>query len=261
MRVLFVGATGAVGQRVVPLLAPDFDLVLAARYADEVAGLPVQGVDIRDFEATAALLQASGADAVVNCAIADYRMTRERWDTAARHAYHESTIEVNVRGAYHLYEAAARAGISKFVFISSMTVVTGNPRYESLAGDEPPRPRNVYACTKLFGEQVGAVYAAEHGMSVTCLRLGQPFPLGYEQEEAWMADVTARSIFVHVEDIAAATAGALRETESFSAYSVVSASDAPWLEDVTIPALDYSPRYRFTPYGASLREPFKAVLG
>ena len=68
-RVLFVGASGVIGRRIVPALADRFSLVLAAREAGAVGGLPVAACDITDWEQTLALVQAANADAVVNCAI------------------------------------------------------------------------------------------------------------------------------------------------------------------------------------------------
>jgi nucleoside-diphosphate-sugar epimerase len=271
MKVLFVGATGRIGRQVVPLLSPLFDLVLAAREADEVAGLPVHPVDICDFGATQELLQSSGATAVINCAIAEDRSQfhdreakrRERTHPhieirrqyhERRHEYREHSLDVNVRGAYHLYEAAARAGVAKFVFVSSITVVLGQPRFETIMGDEAPHPANFYACTKYFGEQIGALYSSRYGMAVTCLRLGHPYPLQDHEKERLMSSSASRALLVHVEDISQAFEGALRETLPFACYPIVSASDAPWIAESAYHALGYSPRYLFTSEGVELRK-------
>lgn len=249
MKVLFFGATGAVGQRVVPALSGEFELVLAAREAVEREEMPVHGVDICDFEATLQLMRESGADAVVNCAIADYRPFRSQ-ETETRHIYHQSALEVNVRGAYHLYEAAARANIAKFVFISSLTTLLGLPRYNCIEGTEMPRPHNVYACTKLFGEQVGQVYAAQSEMSVTCLRLGQPYPLNRPLEDELLCQARVRELMVHMDDIALAITGALRNVEAFAVYPIVSQCEAPWVNENAARGLGYKPRYFFTSTGA-----------
>src|SRR5688500_479381 len=142
MRVLFVGASGVIGRQVVPLLMPHFQLELAALEAGEMAGHPVRAVDICDFESTQELVRECRVDAVVNCAVADYREHQFNRSPEVVHRYRESTIDVNVRGAYHLYEAAARAGVAKFVFISSLTVISGSPHYERISGGEAPRPSN-----------------------------------------------------------------------------------------------------------------------
>lgn len=254
MRVLFVGATGIVGRNVTPILAQDFDMRLAAHESGEIAGLPVKAVDIRDFEGTLALVKESGAEAVVNCAIADYRSKPTSGTPELAHQYNQSTIEVNVRGAYHLYEAAARHGVSKFVFISSLTTVMERPEYETLKGQEMPRPLNFYACTKLFGEQLGMTYSATENMSVTCLRLGQPHLTNPDRVARWLANPATRSRMVHMEDIALAVRQALREQRPYTVYPVVSQCDPVWVQDSAMKELGYNPRYLFSAEGVRLRD-------
>jgi uronate dehydrogenase len=256
MRVLFVGATGVIGRRVVPLLADRFDLKLAARRPDEAAGLPLETGDITDFAQCRRMVQ--DADAVVNCAIARY--TRPDGsplrldDLDERMAYNKDGIEINVRGAYHLYEAAWRAGIGKFVFIGSMTVWMGKPDYPRVAADTPRRPREFYACTKLFGENLGRVYAVNHGMQVLCLHLGQPYPIDHPQEPEWLADPRTRGVMVAIGDIAQAIECALNAPEpAFAAYPIVSASDAPWIDTSSAQEIGYRPRFFFTQEGMSSR--------
>lgn len=259
-RVLFLGATGVIGRRIVPLLADRFSLILAAREAGAVGGLPVAPVDIRDFEQTLAVME--GMDAVVNAAIeSPYRADGSYWnpsDPDERLAYNEGGVEVNVRGAYHLYEAAARAGVGKFVFVSSMTVVLGKPAYETIGPNTPPRPREFYACTKLFGEQLGQVYAAEYPMSVLCLRLGQPYPIDHPDEREWLQDPRGRGLFVAIEDIAQAVTGALTSANApkFAAVPIVSDSDSAWVDvSPAREAIGYAPRFRFSANGMTPKQP------
>lgn len=263
-RVLFVGATGVIGRRIVPLLADRFDLTLAAREAGEVAGLPVAAVDIRNFEQTLALMNGvdNSLDAVVNCAIeSPYRPDgsyRDLSDPDERLACNEGGIEVNVRGAYHLYEAAARANVARFVVVSSMTVVLGKPEHQTIEPDAPPRPREFYACTKLFGETLGQVYAAEYPMTVTCLRLGQPYPIDHPGEHKWLQDPRGRGLFVAVEDIAQAVAGALTNADApkFAAVPIVSESDSAWINlSPAREAIGYAPRFFFSSEGMTPKQP------
>jgi uronate dehydrogenase len=250
MSVLFVGATGVIGSRVIPHLLTHCDLKLAALESGEIGGQPVQAVDITNFEATEALVQQSKVDAVINCAVADYREHQYNREQGVVHRYHESVIDVNMRGCYHLYEAAARARIPKFVFISSLSILIGSPWYERITGVEMPRPDTFYACSKYFGEQIGALYSKKFGLSVTCLRLGHPFPLNDDREVKILADDRYRSHLVHFEDIAQAIKLALQENLPFSSYPIVSACDVPWVAPEATFRLGYQPQYRFTPQGA-----------
>lgn len=259
MNVLWVGATGLVGSEVIPLLADKYHFTLAAREGGRVAGLPVREVDITNYESTLAAMQAAGCDAVVNCAIAQGTGSMKH-SAEDRRRYNESSIDVNVRGAYYLYEAAARCGVKKFVFISSMTAIMG-AEHERVRGDEPPTPNSTYACTKLFGEQLGFSYAQKFGMSVTCLRLGQPYPLANLGRRKRLEERAARIIHVHMQDIAQAVELALAETALHTVYPIVSGSEAePWVDLEAAAGLGYFPRYQFTAEGPVLRQDAPATV-
>lgn len=258
-RVLFVGASGHVGARVVPLLAEKFDLELTGLQPGEIAGKPVQPLDITDWEATEKMVREAkerGATALVNCAIQSWKAAPKRSaqmskQEAAR-LYGEAMIEVNVRGAYHIYESAARAGLEKVVYISSMTIALGKPTLKSISGLEAPRPRDFYACTKLFGENTGHYYAHHRKLQVLCLRLGQPYPIEIPKEDGWKDDVKWRGLMVHIEDVAQSIECALRaKTPCFGSYSILSDSDVESRFASTAPAreIGYLPRRRFTQNG------------
>jgi uronate dehydrogenase len=256
MNVLFIGATGRVGSHVVPFLKPQFDLTLAAYGAGEVAGLPVVAADICDWEATVALIKAGTAngapfDAVVYCATADYRGVHKR-DAEARRQYFERCIEVNARGAYHVFEAAHRADVPRVVHVGSLTAVLGAPRYEYIDTDTPDRPSDLYAATKIFGENVGRSYAfwprhfapgssrIKAPMQVICLRLGHPF----ESEAQWRASRFGSSqVAVSMEDIARALERALLSEVRYGVYPVVSQVDDTYIDPALYAELGYEPAW------------------
>jgi len=72
----------------------------------------------------------------------------------------------------NLLDAAARHGVGRFVFASSMHVMGLYDRHERLDESSPPRPDSHYAASKLHGEALCRLYAERHGLSITCLRLG-----------------------------------------------------------------------------------------
>jgi uronate dehydrogenase len=45
-------------------------------------------------------------------------------------------------------------------------------RDKPLSPDSPPRPDSRYAVSKLFGENLGRLYADKYGLRVCCLRIG-----------------------------------------------------------------------------------------
>ena len=96
----------------------------------------------------------------------------------------------NVIGTYHVFEASRRAGVGRVIVASSIQVSFGyqdtepyqalfEARYGDVRGTilpvthrDPPRPPNLYAASKVWGEALAHVYAQQHGMSCLCLRIG-----------------------------------------------------------------------------------------
>lgn len=98
----------------------------------------------------------------------------------------------NVLGTYNVLEAARQAGARRVILASSGAVVGGYEKdepYKSLVSGEasaiplaghdlitvehPPRPRGVYAVTKLWSEAIGRAYSEANDLSVICIRVGK----------------------------------------------------------------------------------------
>ena len=229
MKVLMTGALGHIASRIVPLLAARHELLLTDLNAGEVAGLPVEPLDITDLEAVTRA--SKGVDAVVHLAIASARnfvKDRETFRNNQGECYlrfNEASIDVNVRGSYHVYEAAKQNGIGRVVYGSSLTVLLGAPRYEAVADDLRPRPSNFYAVTKLWGEQLAEYYARTHGMTIYCLRFGTPHPWKeHPQYAQWVAHPCRDWTFVTYHDLARAVDAGLtfQNGPAFGTYTVVS---------------------------------------
>ena len=109
----------------------------------------------------------AGAHAVIHGAgIAHVPLGEDR---AARH----QLWQVNVRGTRQLARAAARAGVRRFIFLSSIKAagewsLPGQP----LRASDPPRPEDCYGVAKLAGERLLLRQARQHpeGMSITIIR-------------------------------------------------------------------------------------------
>ena len=81
-------------------------------------------------------------------------------------------FDVDMKGTYHLYEAARVNGISTVVFASSNHVTGINEKLGLVSDpDRPVRPDSIYGAGKAFGEALGRLYADVHGMRVFCLRI------------------------------------------------------------------------------------------
>jgi nucleoside-diphosphate-sugar epimerase len=80
----------------------------------------------------------------------------------------------NVVGPYHVMEAARTFGIPRVLLASTGQVIDGHLRdgHTPVRTDAHARPRYLYACTKVFLEALGQVYARQHGIAVLAVRLG-----------------------------------------------------------------------------------------
>jgi len=76
---------------------------------------------------------------------------------------------VNVDATRRLAAAAARAGVQRFVFLSSIGVV-GDESHQPLAEDAPPRPHNAYTSSKLAAERALTEVVAATGLGSTIIR-------------------------------------------------------------------------------------------
>lgn len=118
--------------------------------------------DLRDGVAVAAAMD--GIDAVVHFGAIPIE------DTFG------AIIEANIRGTYHVFEAARRVGVRRLVFASSNHVVGFHRRSSTIDDASTHRPDSYYGVSKAFGEDLGRLYADKHGMGVMCMRIGSCLP-------------------------------------------------------------------------------------
>jgi dihydroflavonol-4-reductase len=163
--ILVTGATGFLGHNLCPYLAArGYRLRALVRSTSNVRFLTELGVDlvagdVRDRDSVARAAQ--GCRWVVHAA-GKFRFWGRR----------EDFLTVNVEGTANTLEAAVRAGVERFVHISTM-VVAGAPRSDQLLDEQVPcEPRDDYQRSKLAAE--GQVLSAhrERGLPVIILRPG-----------------------------------------------------------------------------------------
>jgi UDP-glucose 4-epimerase len=82
----------------------------------------------------------------------------------------QRTIEVNVLATKRLFDAAARAGVGKVVFTSSLYAY-GARGPDSMAEQDLPAPTTVYGTSKVAGEHLLRVAGHENGLGWTVGRL------------------------------------------------------------------------------------------
>jgi uronate dehydrogenase len=87
----------------------------------------------------------------------------------------EEVLGPNIRGLYHVYEAARREK-ARVVFASSNHAIGFHERAERLDSDCDHRPDGYYGLTKAYGELMGRLYWDKHGVESVSVRIGSCFP-------------------------------------------------------------------------------------
>jgi uronate dehydrogenase len=87
----------------------------------------------------------------------------------------EEVLGPNLRGLYHIYEAARREH-ARVVFASSNHSVGFHERTTELDADCDFRPDSFYGLSKCFGELMGRLYWDKHGVENVNVRIGSAFP-------------------------------------------------------------------------------------
>jgi len=157
MRILVTGACGAIGAPVTEFLLARGEYVRAFDRQQSLSGSEALVGDLTDAEAVREAV--SGMDAVVH-------LGAEPRDTDF-----PLLVPPNVLGVFHLLDAMRNEGVRRVVLASSIQVLRpGIERYDNTPHHRSPG--NYYALTKVFAEEMGAMYAAHFGLEVIAARIG-----------------------------------------------------------------------------------------
>jgi len=165
MNVALTGASGFTGGRLLSALREKGHhvsaLVRPQSVSEEIKGSGTRIVpgDLRDAGAIEALVE--DAEAVVHVA-AVYR-TAGHPDSYYR--------DVNVGGTERLLEAAARAGVARFVHTSTVGVY-GHVEHPPADEESPMAPGDVYQETKAEADRLALAFHRTRGLPVTVVRPG-----------------------------------------------------------------------------------------
>ena len=164
---LVTGASGYVGRAVLSELAQRGHAVRTTTRAE--SALSDESAVFYDMSSEAPLSAAlfEGVSGIVHCAGIAHRR-------AATHDYKQLNVTATVR----LAQAAAMAGVSQFVFVSSMNIVPVDSRAPDAEAAEWPEPGDPYSASKWLAEQELKRVLSGTACDLTIVRPG----LVYDQE-------------------------------------------------------------------------------
>ncbi len=144
----------------------------------------------------------------------------------------------NVLGTESVLEASRRAGVEKFIFVSSAAVY-GEPVRLPVREDDSANPISPYGYSKLLGEYLSRMYWEVYGLDVLVLRLFNVYGYGQSGEYAGVitkfiervlrgeppiifGDGLQTRDFIHVVDVCRAIEKALKYGRGFNIINIAS---------------------------------------
>jgi len=183
IKVVITGGSGNLGQSVVRSMSESGFEVLNLDTVRPTKNICESWV--MDLNQTEDLYKAfEGAGAVIH--LAAYQSPFMAADT--------EVFRNNITGTYNVFKAGMDVGVSKIVHASSVAAYgftyapkMWNPDYLPLDENHPLKPRDPYAFSKVFGEQIADSYVSMCALSAVSLRLaGVNFDLSYQSlPERW----------------------------------------------------------------------------
>jgi UDP-glucose 4-epimerase len=207
MRVLITGSSGLLGSTIASQISASHETV---------------GIDIVPGPYTRHVMSVNDGDALphvvrgVDAVIHTVSLHQPHVATHSRDAF----IATNVTATLDLLEAAAQAGVRRFVYTSTTSVYghAMQSRKQAVWVTEAlqPRARDIYDHTKLSAEQLCRHFALNRGLPTICLRVARFFP----QSPSLMA-VYRLYRGVDVRDVAAAHVLALTNQDiTFDIFNI-----------------------------------------
>lgn len=204
--ILVTGGRGFIGRRLVQTLTAEGQRVRVL-----TRGVPVGEHEVHADLADVLTLDVAceGVETVFHCAGYAHAFKGLK---AADDAHH---LAVNLEGTRSLVAAAARAGVRRLVFLSSVRAM-GEPGSRCVDETWAPMPDSAYGCAKRAAEAVVLQAGVLHDMHVVNLRLAMVYGAGGRGNLERMAALVRRGWFpplpetgnrrslVHVSDVVAA---------------------------------------------------------
>lgn len=264
-RALVTGGAGFIGSHVVgQLLKSDWDVTVldnlsVGRHENVPADAELVVGDVLDAERVQHL--ARRAEVIFHlAAVVSVRASVEHFVEDAR---------ANVMGTLTVLQAAARAGVRRVLYASSMAVYADSPAPLPISETHTTSPVSPYGIGKLAGEQYLHTVASQLAFESVALRYFNTYGSGQRftpyvgvitifcrrllsgEPPVIYGDGEQRRDFVHVDDVAAATVAALRApTGGTFNVGTGRATSVNEIADLLIGRIDPSARREYAPAAA-----------
>jgi uronate dehydrogenase len=154
-------------------------------------------------------------------------------------------LQANIIGCYNVFEAARRNGVKRILFATSNHAVGFYRRDEVIDHRVHPRPDSRYGLSKVFGEQVGQLYADKYGLEVFCIRIGNVNPKPVDKRRL--------SIWISPRDLAQLIRiGVDHPDIRFEIVYGVSGNQRSWYDNSNAARLGYRPQDDSEPFAAEI---------
>ena len=189
MRVLVTGASGFIGGAVCREFVRHGEQVNAAVRRAGSAPEGCREIIVPDIGRHGSWKEAvSGNEFVVHCAARVHVMREQASDPFAE--FHR----VNVGGTRRLAEAAAEAGVRRFLFISTVKVNGEETSEKPFDENDPPNPRDAYGRSKWEAEQEVLKIGVRSEMETVILRLPLVYGPGVKANFRALMRLCARGV-------------------------------------------------------------------
>jgi NAD(P)-dependent dehydrogenase (short-subunit alcohol dehydrogenase family) len=188
-RVLVTGSTGAIGQ---PACR---HLLQRGHYVRGFARRPTPGLE--DY-----VIGDLGDQAKVREAVEGMEVVLHLGAYPNNADFLEVLLEPNVRGLFHICDAAREFKVERLILASTLQVVSGHRQKkpgQTVRIEDGPAPVNHYALTKVWAEAMGDMYARVHGISVINARIGW-LPRNTEEAKKLAANPGGPLVFLSHDD-------------------------------------------------------------
>jgi uronate dehydrogenase len=223
-RLLLTGAAGELGRWLRPRLG-DFCSTLRCFDLGDCSpagsGEEILIGDLADADAVDRAVQ--GVNAIIH------------FGAITEEAPFEEILSANIRGTFHIFEAARRHGVRRILYASSNHVTGFYHSGEALDAAVRTRPDSLYGVSKAFGEDLASLYVDKYGLEIACLRLGSAFPEPHEPRHL--------STWLSFEDLLRLVRACLSAPRlGFTVVYGVSNNDRSWWNNESASHLGYAPR-------------------